>query len=239
MSDILKIAHRGYSEKYPENTMPAFRAALEAGAHMIELDVHLTRDRELVVIHDDFIDRTSNGKGRVGDMDLSALREFDYSFKFPGLGPCEIPLLIDVIELVRGRAMLNIEIKNLPSHYPGIEAAVATLLKKTGFIGGAVVSSFDHFSLEEIKRIEPAVKTGMLYDSLWLSFNREAEILGCHSVHPSVDAFDEGQARQARSCGMKVYPWVAKDAETLKRLAGTGLVDGVMVNELDLFDRQT
>jgi glycerophosphoryl diester phosphodiesterase len=235
MSDILKIAHRGYSEKYPENTLPAFEAALGAGAHMIELDVHLTRDQKLVVIHDDYIDRTSNGTGRVGDMNLSALRKFDYSYRFRERGACSIPLLEEVIDLVRGRAMLNIEIKNLPSRYRGIEAALAGRLKKMNFIDDAVVSSFDHYALDEIKRIEPGIKTGMLYSSLWLSFNREAEILGCYSVHPAVDAFDEQQARWARAQGMKVYPWVAKDAETMKRLIDSGQVDGVMVNDLELF----
>ncbi|HOO73543.1 MAG TPA: glycerophosphodiester phosphodiesterase family protein [Spirochaetota bacterium] len=235
MSDVLKIAHRGYSEKYPENTMPAFKAALDAGADMIELDVHLSRDRKLVVIHDETIDRTSNGSGRVGDMSLAELRKFDYRHTFREKGPCDIPLLEDVIELVKGRAGLNIEIKNLPSHYRGIEEILAGTLKKTGFLDDALVSSFDHFSLEEIKRVEPAVKTGMLYDSLWLSFNREVDILGCFSVHPSIDSFYPEQARWAREHGMKVFPWVAKDRETLNMLVGSGLVDGVMVNDLDLF----
>jgi glycerophosphoryl diester phosphodiesterase len=235
MSDILKIAHRGYSERHPENTLPAFEAALDAGADMIELDVHLSRDGRLVVIHDDYIDRTSTGRGRVGDMDLAELRQHDYSHIFKHQGPCAIPLLEEVIDLVKGRAMLNIEVKNLPSRYRGIEKALVDLLAAMGYADDAVVSSFDHLCLDEIKRLDPGIRTGMLYDSLWISFCREVEILGCYSVHPSLDAFDLEQARWAHARSMKVYPWVAKDRASLERLAGTGLVDGIMVNDLELF----
>jgi glycerophosphoryl diester phosphodiesterase len=236
MPRVLKIAHRGYSERYPENTMPAFEKAIEAGADMIELDVHLTTDGELVVIHDDDIDRTSNGRGRVKNMTLAELRKYQYWYKYPDCKDAHIPVLEEVIDLCRNRIMLNIEIKNLPSRYRGIEKKVIDLLKKASFRQEDVlISSFDHYSLRTVRELDPGLKIGMLYDSLWISFFEEAKLLGVYSVNPSIEAFDAEQMKWAREQGMRVYPWEAKNKETVDFLLGTGLVDGIMLNEMEFF----
>ena len=236
MEQLLKIAHRGYSERYPENTMIAFEKAMEAGADMIELDVHLSADKKLVVIHDETIDRTSDGSGRVGHMTVHELQRYNYNCGDAGAGFCALPLLEDVMDLVKGKSLLNIEIKNLPSRYNGIEDALINALRDTDFIENTVVSSFDHFSLMMIKDHEPSLKTGMLYNSLWVNFADEVSALDCYSIHPSVDAFDRDQAAWARDHTICVYPWVARDQATLKRMADSELVDGIMVNDLTLFD---
>lgn len=235
MASLMKIAHRGYSARFSENTMSSFMAAVEAGADMIELDVHLSRDGELVVIHDNFVDRTSNGSGAVKDLALSELRLLDFDFmKTSNLAFVSIPTLKEVIDAVRGRLMLNIEIKNCPYRYPGIEEALIGLLKEKDFLDDAIVSSFDHYSLLKVQRLCPGAKTGMLYDAVWLNFAREIDELGLYSIHPSVDAIDAEQLRLARSRGLRVYTWVAHDRKTVDRLAGAGLVDGIMVNDLSL-----
>lgn len=232
---MLKIAHRGYSERYPENTLPAFEEAIEAGADMIELDIHLSRDGELVVIHDDTIDRTSDGTGMVTGMTLTELRRFSYPNKMPGFGFVGIPTLEEVIDLIGDRALLNVEIKNCPIRHPGIEKKLVTLLDKKGFRERVVVSSFDHFALAEMKRIAPNVKTGMLYAAVWVKFTDEVETLGVYSIHPSLNAVEAGQLAWAKSRGLKVYVWVARDRSVIELCGASGLVDGVIVNDLELF----
>lgn len=232
---IVKIAHRGYSERFPENTMASFSAAVEAGADMIELDVHLSADNRLVVIHDDEIDRTSNGKGLVKTMTLSELRQFDYCYRFKGTGRHEIPLLDEVLEQFSTQVGVNIEIKNIPQHYQGIEQHLSVLLKKKDFIEKTVVSSFDHEALATLKGILPGVRTGLLYDKKYAAFRFDLRRLGCWSIHPDISAMDEDDILFARSLGVKVFPWVAKKKSQLDRIIASGLADGIMVNDLSLF----
>ncbi len=236
MNKILKIAHRGYSERFPENTILAFEKAIEYGCDMIELDVHLTRDRIPVVIHDDFIDRTSNGTGMVKEMSLAELREFNYNCRKDNFPFCPIPLLAEVIDLVRGKVMLNIEIKNCPNRYEGIEGIIANILDEKDFIFHSIVSSFDHIALRTIKNINPLIRTGMLYDAVWIKFIEEIKELELYSIHPSVDAVHPDQMKSAKESDLMIYPWVAKDRVTMSRLNSMGLIDGIMVNELELFN---
>jgi glycerophosphoryl diester phosphodiesterase len=235
MNSFLKIAHRGYSTRYPENTLLAFEKALAAGADMIELDVHLSRDGRLVVIHDDRIDRTADGTGAVSGLSLAELKRYSFNNRMAEHGFVGIPTLDEVIAWAGDRLMLNIEIKNRPVRSEGIERKLADLLRETQFTDRAIVSSFDHCALAEFKRIAGSVRTGMLYDSVWIHFEDEVRALGVYSVHPGADAIDAGQLRWAKSCGIQVYPWVVKDRETLEGYRNSGYVDGVIVNDLTLF----
>jgi glycerophosphoryl diester phosphodiesterase len=146
-----------------------------------------------------------------------------------------IPTLDEVIAWAGDRVMLNIEIKNGPVRNEGIERKLAALLQETRFTDRVIVSSFDHYALAEMKRIAGSVRTGMLYDSVWIRFADEVRALGVFSVHPRADAVKAGQLRWAKSRGIQVYPWVVKDRETLKAFRASGYVDGVMVNDLALF----
>ncbi len=235
MDSFLKIAHRGYSARYPENTLLAFEKAVAAGADMIELDVHLSQDGRLVVIHDEKIDRTANGTGAVADLSLAELKRYNYNNRMAEPGFVEIPTLDEVIGWAGDRVMLNIEIKNGPVPNEGIEKILADLLQQTRFTDRVIVSSFDHYTLAEMKRIAGSVRTGMLYDSVWIRFMDEVRALGVFSVHPGVGAVKAGQLRWAKSRGIQVYPWVIKDRETLKAFRASGYIDGVMVNDLALF----
>jgi len=235
MDSFLKIAHRGYASKYPENTMPAFEKAVAAGADMIELDVRLSKDGRLIVIHDDRIDRTADGKGTVTDLTLAELKRYNYNNRMTECGFVEIPILDEVIAWAGDRVMLNIEIKNRPVRNEGIERKLADLLQGTGFTDRVIVSSFDHCTLAEMKRIAGSIRTAILYNSVWLSFENEVRALGVYSVHPGAGAIDEGQLRWAKSRGIRVYPWIVKDRETLEKYRASGYVDGAMVNDLSLF----
>ncbi len=231
----MKIAHRGYSFRYPENTLVAFAKAIEAGADMIELDVRLSKDGHLVVIHDERIDRTSDGTGRVADLTLGELKRYTYNNHLPDFGFVEIPTLAEVIDLAGDRVSLNIEMKNPPARRAGMAEKLAELLEGDACKAKVTVSSFDHYALAEMKRIAADIKTGMLYGALWVTFADEVRTLGVSSVHPGMDALDPQQLLWAKDRGLNVFAWVVHDKDTLERCRSSGFVDGVMVNDLDLF----
>lgn len=236
MQKFLKIAHRGYSEIFPENTIPAFLKAVEFGADMIEFDVHLTKDSYVVVIHDNDVDRTSNGSGAVKDFTLKELKKLNFNFlKITELGIIEIPTLEEVIETIPSHVMLNIEIKNLPHQYEGIEKIIVDILEKKDCLDRVLISSFDHYALVRIKKINSKIKTGMLYEGGWLFFEEEVRQLEVYSIHPAIDTIDINQLRWARSQEKKVFPWVAKSKKEIEFLKINNIADGVMVNDLTLF----
>ncbi len=149
------IGHRGYHAKYPENTLIAFQAAIEAGVTMIELDVMLSHDRKLVVIHDATLDRTTNGKGSVADLPLAELKQLDAGSWFDAqFADQQIPELSEVLDLVNGRAYVNIEIKSdaYESLHPpdAIEKQVVELLRQKNLLDTSMISSFDVNILEQI-----------------------------------------------------------------------------------------
>ena len=237
MDRFLKIAHRGYSELYPENTLPAFEKAIEAGADMIEFDVHLSRDGRPVVIHDNDVDRTSNGRGFVKDMTLAELKELDFNFRMTGdAGMIRIPTLDEVIDAAAGRIMLNIELKNCPHKYPGVEEAVIAAIRDRGIRDQVIVSSFDHYALLKVKELAPEIRTGMLYEGGWLRFQDEVRELAVYSIHPAIDTIDVDQLAWAREHGYRIYVWVATKRKEIVALTEGGLVDGIMVNDLTLFE---
>ncbi len=232
---FLKIAHRGYSEKYPENTLPAFKKAIEAGADMIELDVHLSKDDRIVVIHDNRIDRTSSGRGRVADLTFKQLKQYNYNNGMDVSGVVDIPSLEEVMDLVGDRTLLNIEIKKSRSGREGIGKLLIDVLKNKDFIDRVIVSSFDDAALLEIKKVNADVKTGMLYEVRRSNFREKVRALGVYSVHPAIRAVDMNQLLWAKSFGLMVYPWVVTDRVTLEMYRVSGFIDGAMVNDLGLF----
>lgn len=148
---IHNIAHRGASAYEPENTLRAFARAIEMEATLIELDVHLSRDRELVVIHDADLSRTTTGTGRVSELTLDEIRRFD-----AGLGE-HVPTLGEVIDLVRGQVQLYIELKGQQT-----PAAVVDTLQAKDFIDQAIVGSFYPWLPQKAKFLEPALRTSVL-----------------------------------------------------------------------------
>jgi glycerophosphoryl diester phosphodiesterase len=236
MQEFLRIAHRGYSAKYPENTILAFTKAIEAGVDMIELDLHSSRDDELVVIHDDSIDRTSDGRGRVAELTLTDLRKYNFNNGMTNCGFVGIPTLAEVIELADNRVLLNIEIKKDPKKNVGIEKNLVDLLKGEDFLDSVIVSSFDCKILTEIKEIAKEIRTGLIYDGSGKRFREKVRELDVSSVHPDTAVVDAIDLRWLKSCGIKVYPWVVNDRKTITEYRDSGFIDGVMVNDLALFD---
>ena len=158
-------AHRGASGYAPENTLDAFRKAVEMGADGIELDVQMTKDGELVVIHDETIDRVSNGKGWVKDYTYEELKKFNFNKTHQEYTKEEIPTLEQVYRLIKPTNLtINVELKTGIVFYPGIEERVLELTERLGMKEHVIYSSFNHYTIRKIKELDPQAKTGMLYE---------------------------------------------------------------------------
>ena len=158
-------AHRGASGYAPENTLDAFRKAVEMGADGIELDVQMTKDGELVVIHDETIDRVSNGKGWVKNYTYEELKKFNFNKTHLEYTKEEIPTLEQVYLLIKPTNLtINVEIKTGIVFYPGIEERVLELTERLGMKERVIYSSFNHYTIRKIKELDPQAKTGMLYE---------------------------------------------------------------------------
>jgi len=233
----LLIGHRGYPAKFPENTLASFEGAIQAGCDMIELDVTLTKDRKVVVIHDDTLDRTTSGKGPVKNHALSDIRTLDAGSWFnPRFAAQRVPELSEVMELTAGRCMLNIEIKEsaFEADYPAdaIEHQVAELVKTTRTTDRVIISSFDKRMLQRIAAMDapPAVA----YISNHGADKSVLEILlkmRAFSWHPRFKVLTRDQVDMLHAAGLKIFPWTINTREEAQRILALG-VDGLICNEL-------
>ena len=166
----LFIAHRGYSARYPENTLAAFNGAIDAGAHMIELDVCLSKDRHLVVIHDETVDRTTNGTGAVKALTLDQLGRLDAGSWFdPRFNTERLPTLAQVLDAVKGHLLVNIEIKPEAFEADGpadaVERQVLNLVREKNMLDEVLVSSFEWLMLDNLRKLEPGIALGLLSEA--------------------------------------------------------------------------
>src|SRR6056297_1649122 len=152
MHSIYILGHRGASGMAPENTESAFKKALQSGADGVELDVHLTKDKELVVIHDERVDRTTDGTGYVKDLTLKEIKKLDAGSYFsPQFAGERILTLEEALELARSFKLINIEIKNMIIKYKDIERELLGTIKKMNLESKVICSSFNHYSVALIK----------------------------------------------------------------------------------------
>lgn len=156
---LLIMGHRGAQEIVPENTMSAFQLALAVGVDAIELDVHLSKDGALVVMHDALLDRTTDGRGALRDYTLAELKTLNAAASFAGT-PQTIPTLQEVYDLVQGRVQINVEIKTAydGTRYPDIEAKIIDLVRQNGAASYTVLSSFHFPILADLQTQAPAIK---------------------------------------------------------------------------------
>ncbi len=233
---MLNIAHRGFSGKYPENTMLAFQKAIEAGADGAELDVHLTKDNVVVVIHDERIDRTTDGEGFVDDYTYEELSRFDASAAFRGVyGFNKIPTLREYFELVKPVEgfITNIELKTSENEYPGIEEAVLELIKEFGLEDRIIISSFNHYSVMRFKALAPEIRCGYLVGSWIYNFGEYAKTRGVECVHPRFNSLNEQSVSEIKSQGVQINTWTVNDPEDVERLYNLG-IDAVIGNFPDM-----
>ncbi len=222
---VLIIAHRGFSGKYPENTMLAFRKAIEIGAAGIELDVHETSDGKLVVMHDGDVKRTTNGKGFISKMSLEEFQKLDAG---QGEHP---PLLEDVIVLCKEHGtFLNIEIKAR-----GIQEKIASLVKKHDYVGHVLLSSFLHDQLSAFKKIDPKFQIAALIPDLAAKIVMKVitKLFPVDAINPFHTACTQSFMDAAKAKNYSIYTWTVDDVHIAKKLAALG-VTGIITNRPDL-----
>jgi len=229
------FAHRGFSGKYPENTMLAFEKAIEAGADGIELDVHLTKDGELVIIHDEAVDRTTNGSGLVADFTLAELKKLDASAAFRGVyGINRIPTLEEYFELVKDTAIVtNIELKTGVNPYPGIEEKTLAMIDKFGLRERIIISSFNHYSVMKFKSLAPEMICGFLEESWIIDMAGYGKKYGVECLHPIFNAVTEEYARAAHEAGLLINTWTVNTKEDMELMIQRG-VNAIIGNYPDL-----
>lgn len=221
MMNNLCVAHRGFSGKAPENTLAAFRMAMELPyVTWMEIDVQLTRDGVPVVIHDYSLDRTTNGHGKVKDMDWSQMRRLDAGgWKNRSFRGERIPSLEEVLELSKERMRLNIELKNAGNLYPGIEKTVTQLLASKGMSKDVVLTSFDTGTLQRCQEADPAVRRGLIFDSRWGDPAGRVRELGCSFLSIAFSRLTPGLARFMSARGVGLMAWTVNKAKEMRRLA--------------------
>jgi glycerophosphoryl diester phosphodiesterase len=232
----LYIAHRGLGARFPENTLAAFLAAADAGAHMVELDVTLSRDRQLVVIHDETVDRTTDGSGAVDALTLEQLGRLDagswFDKRFKGQ---RLPTLAQVLDAVQGRVLVNIEIKPgaFERHGPpdAIERQVLALVTEKAMGADVLVSSFEWHLLENIHRMDPSVALGLLSDVAadenLLNWQRRIESF---SWHPDYRILTRSQVDTLHGRGVRVFPYAVNGRIDTRGMLNMG-ADGLIVDD--------
>ena len=226
------FAHRGASQYAPENTLEAFRLAMEQGAEGIELDVHLSADGELVVIHDETLERTTNGTGLVKDHTLAQLQALRADNHMEGFEAARIPTLRQVLELVRpGDMQVNIELKTGILWYEGIEEKTLELVKELGMQDRVVYSSFNHYSIEEVRRLDPTAETAYLFSDVIFEVEKYAARRGVKGLHPALWPVKMADFLTAYlQSGLAVRVWTVNRPEDMRLLMERG-VDAVITND--------
>lgn len=227
VAQLLVIAHRGASGYAPENTLAAFRRAVAQGASFIETDLHLTRDAHFVAIHDETVDRTTNGKGAVQNMTLGEIRRLDAGSWFASEFMSErIPTLDDVLEFARKNdVVFYLELK--PSGFWGGEHALISQLRNSTEIARSVVISFDPVILASLRKIEPTLMTGLLHDGKLADPFEKAVEIGARQLAVRGDLVTPNFLQRARSLDLQVVCWTVNSPAHMRMLIAAG-VDGIM-----------
>ncbi|HET7580349.1 MAG TPA: glycerophosphodiester phosphodiesterase family protein [Bacillales bacterium] len=232
------FAHRGSLTEAPENTIPSFERALNRKTRAIELDVQLSKDGELVICHDQRINRVAKGKkGFIKDFTLAELKQMDlgasFSEEYEGTS---FATLEEVLAICPPDILLNIEIKNTPIPYEGIEKKVMDCLKGHKRMDNVIISSLDHLVLKRIRELNAGIKIGMLFQDRILEPWDYAQRSGLdvYSLHPRYLFVDETYVKKSHEAGLYVYPWTVDGTDDLDRLLKAG-VDGVFTNNPGFF----
>ncbi len=251
MRPPLIIAHRGDSAHRPENTLASFAGGLEVGATVVELDVQLTGDGELVVIHDPLLDRTTTGTGDVRRMTLAEVRAVSagYPARFGDAWRGErVPTLAEALTLLKGRARVLIEIKAesvSDAGQDGVEERTVQVVRRLGLAEQVALISFEHRALERLRTLAPEITRGHLFGRTTADeVLRSAEGANCRLVMPHKSQLSEQLVARVRQADLTLATWVVDSPEELKRIArfepyGVGsncpgvLIDAIADGQLD------
>lgn len=231
------FAHRGFSGYYPENTMLAFqKVAEETVADGIELDIQLTKDGEIVIMHDEMLDRTTNGSGWLKDHTLEELKMLSVGVNVKGFFPRQtIPTLREYFTWLKTTKLItNIELKTIYFEYEGIEEKLIAMVKEFGLEDQIWYSSFNHYTVARIKKLMPEAKCGLLTDTWLMNIGEYAASQGAASVNArTYFCAKEGVAADLHAHNIALQAWTPNDAEMMQELVDAG-VDVLITNYPDI-----
>jgi glycerophosphoryl diester phosphodiesterase len=218
---MLKIGHRGARGHEPENTLIGFQTAIEMHVDRIELDVHLSSDNELMVIHDETVDRTTDGKGLVNQFSLPELKRFRIEKQHA------IPTLSDVLNLIDQRCDINIELKSYETADKVVDLIEKYISEKNWNYNQFLVSSFDWNALQQVNLLNSKIAIGVLTETnleLALAF---AKFIQAKSIHPYFHLVNEENTARIQEQGFQVFPWTVNEIEDIKKIK-TYNVNGII-----------
>lgn len=213
------VAHRGASFLEPENTIKAIEKAVKIGADFVEVDVRMSKDNKLVIMHDPDVNRTTDGNGFVKDYTLQELKKLD-----AGKGET-IPTLDEVISCVKDRVGLVIEIKE-----PGTEGKILEKIDENN-LENVILTSFYHKSIKNARKMNPSVDAGIIFTGQPVDVKQMASNASANIIFPSYRYMNEDMVKQAKNKGISVYPWTIDEPEILKKFVEMG-ADGIVTNKL-------
>ena len=226
MNKILKIGHRGASGYEPENTLISFKKALEMKVDGIELDVHLSIDGHLMVMHDETIDRTTNGKGFVNQLTLTELKS--YRIK----NTIEIPTLEEVFNLVNKKCFINIELKNHETAEKVVHLIEKYIAEKDWKYADFIVSSFDWNAIQQVRFLNDKIPIAVLTeDDLDLAFSF-VKFIKADAINPDFQLLTHEKVIEIQKKGIKIFPWTVNNIEDIERTKKMG-VDGIISDFVD------
>lgn len=218
---MLKIGHRGAKGYEHENTIVAFQKAIDLGCDGIELDVHLSLDAEIIVIHDETINRTTNGKGLVNQVKLSDLKTFLIDDKY------EIPTLVEVFELVNHNIFINIELKSYETIEKVIELIEKYVTLKNWKYSNFIISSFDWNALQQVRFLNDKIQIGVLTSTnldLAIAF---AKFIKAKTINPYFHLLSEENVAKMHEKGFEIHTWTVNEIEDIEKMKSLK-VDGII-----------
>jgi glycerophosphoryl diester phosphodiesterase len=229
----LVIAHRGASQRAPENTLEAFRLALEEGADAVELDAKLTADGSVIAFHDPTLERTSDGRGRPGELNLAQIRRLDAgSWKGPPFRGARIPTLEEAFAELGRRLLFNIELTNYQTPDDGLVEHVLDVVKAAGMESRVLLSSFYRRNLAEARRRAPEIPLGHLIGPTSLAVVDwwGAVDVPTEAIHPYRRFVSRGLVRRWHAQGRRVIVYTVNEAARMRHLMDIG-VDGMITDD--------
>ena len=219
---MILTGHRGAAKLEPENTLLSIQKAIDLGVDQIEIDVHLTHDQHLVVIHDTTVDRTTDGQGAIADFTLEQVKQLD-----AGKGEC-IPTLQEVMDLVRGKVVLQIELKG-----PDTAEPVVQTVEQNRMGNEVLLTSFVHERLSETHQLNPNLRLGALWADPPPDACEQALDMGAEAIHIQHLNIDADLVQKAHAHGLKIRAWNPDTVEEIQRVIDLG-VDAIGSNRPDL-----
>jgi glycerophosphoryl diester phosphodiesterase len=235
MSKSLNIAHRGFSGEFPENTMRAFREAVNVGCDGIETDLHMTKDGVIVLCHDESLDRTTDGTGYIAEHTYSQLCKLDAGIKYRTDYKSErIPNIDEFFQFVKDKALyINLELKNNIIEYENLEEKIIEKIYEYKLEDNVILSSFNHYSMVKVKEIDNKIPTGLLYFSKLYKVQDYALNLKADAVHPLyISVMDETIVKEIKEKEIKINTYTVNEETHMKRLIELE-VDGIITNYPD------